>query len=73
MPDDLDYETFGRLLEQPEPWTPEHEKTMRFALEQQRALLAGAHPQDRTAQARLRGVLDDIEAAIARRESGGAG
>ena len=72
MPDDHDYEALGRLLAEPESWTPDERSQVEGLLRQQRQMVEDAHPKDAAAQRRLRSVVEELEAALARADGADA-
>jgi hypothetical protein len=65
VPDDLDYEWLGRFLEHPEE-TAGDLSTGQFTLSNQKRAVADTHPEDVKGRRSLQGIVDALEAAIAR-------
>ncbi|WP_332642595.1 hypothetical protein [Aeromicrobium sp.] len=68
MPDDQDYAALAELLAEPSLWTSEQQAFVLELRESQQRTVDDAHPLDAAGRDRLRGVVAELDRAIARRE-----
>jgi hypothetical protein len=64
VPDNLDYEWLGWLVEHPEKWTEEDLAGARFMLANQKSAVEAMHPKDPNGRRAAQEVVDLLEAAI---------
>jgi hypothetical protein len=64
VPDDLDYEWFGWLVEHPAEWSRDDLATAEALLASQRLAVDDRHPKDRAGRESARAVVDALESAI---------
>ena len=64
VPDDLDYEWFGWLVEHPAEWSRDDLATAEALLASQRLALDDRHPKDRAGRESAQAVVDALESAI---------